>query len=58
MVVRERSLASFTGQLTEVAILSHHLANPRTGHLNQAIHIFKYLKSRIFLVGQWAPKAI
>ena len=27
----------------EVAILSQYLANPRRGHLHQALHVFKYL---------------
>ena len=27
----------------EVSVLSQYLVNPRTGHLNQALHIFKYL---------------
>ena len=30
--------------LTETSMLSSYLAMPRTGHLQQAIHIFKYLK--------------
>jgi hypothetical protein len=30
--------------LTEVSTLSHHLVAPRTGHLHQTLHIFKYLK--------------
>jgi Reverse transcriptase (RNA-dependent DNA polymerase) len=30
--------------LLEVSLLSSHLANPRLGHLEQAIHIFGYLK--------------
>lgn len=31
--------------MIEVSMLSVHLANPRAGHLEQAIHIFAYLKS-------------
>ena len=31
--------------LTEVSLLSQHLAAPRHGHLGQAFHIFAYLKS-------------
>jgi hypothetical protein len=27
----------------EVSVLSHYLCNPRVGHLQQALHIFKYL---------------
>jgi hypothetical protein len=27
----------------EVSVLSHYLVNPRVGHLQQALHIFKYL---------------
>ena len=30
--------------LTETSLLSTCLANPRTGHLHQALHMFKYLK--------------
>ena len=30
--------------LTETSLLSNCLANPRTGHLHQALHMFKYLK--------------
>ena len=30
--------------LTEVSMLSSHLATPRVGHLNQALYIFRYLK--------------
>ena len=30
--------------LLEVSMLSHHLALPREGHLEQALHIFGYLK--------------
>ena len=35
----------------EVAILSQYLANPRRGHLHQALHVFKYLNihQEIFL---------
>ena len=28
---------------SEVSVLSQHMAHPRTGHLVQALHIFKYL---------------
>jgi hypothetical protein len=31
--------------LLEVSMLSHHLALPREGHLEQALHIFGYLKN-------------
>ena len=31
--------------MIEVSMLSVHLANPRVGHLEQAIHIFAYLKT-------------
>jgi hypothetical protein len=29
--------------MVEVAMLSHHLALPRTGHLEQALHVFLYM---------------
>ena len=29
----------------EVSLLSHHLALPRQGHFDQALHIFRYLKA-------------
>jgi hypothetical protein len=31
--------------MVEVSISSSHLAMPRNGHLEQAIHIFAYLKA-------------
>jgi hypothetical protein len=31
---------------TEVSLLSSHLALPRAGHLQQAYHIFGYLKAK------------
>jgi len=31
----------------DVSLLSSHLAQPRVGHLNQALHIFSYLKHHI-----------
>ena len=30
--------------LTEKSLLATHLANPRLGHMHQALHVFKYLK--------------
>jgi len=31
----------------DVALLSSHLVEPRTGHLNQVFHIFSYLKAHL-----------
>jgi hypothetical protein len=32
--------------MVEVCMLSHHLALPRKGHLQQVFHIFGYLKAK------------
>jgi hypothetical protein len=32
--------------MVEVSMLSHHLALPRAGHLEQALHLFAYLKNK------------